>query len=272
MLTTHPRDHEDLFDQADEPQRTGVARQPAQLDDQLIEVVGEVLAQRLHAAGRPRGTRPARNRSRRRRRPQDQLRRNLRHPRDRRRGRHRLSAGSFAESALLPAPSSSNDSYSSSSNSGMTSLLPRSPNPLHRVRHLARTRVRYPISILISLRFQRGTTHRRPSAGRSQAHRAAGQDHRLSDLPATHRRARHLARVRGNPRCPRQSPHRSDPTASRGRGDASTPRPLVVPILRAGLGMLEGMTRLIPTAEVGFVGLVRNEKTLVRPRTPNACP
>ncbi len=42
----------------------------------------------------------------------------------------------------------------------------------------------------------------------------------------------------------------------------SPPRPLVVPILRAGLGMLEGMTRLIPTAEVGFVGMVRNEQTL----------
>ncbi len=41
------------------------------------------------------------------------------------------------------------------------------------------------------------------------------------------------------------------------------PRPLVVPILRAGLGMLEGMTRLIPTAEVGFVGMVRNETTLI---------
>ena len=40
------------------------------------------------------------------------------------------------------------------------------------------------------------------------------------------------------------------------------PRPLVVPILRAGLGMLEGMVRLIPTAEVGFVGMVRNEQTL----------
>jgi uracil phosphoribosyltransferase len=41
------------------------------------------------------------------------------------------------------------------------------------------------------------------------------------------------------------------------------PRPLVVPILRAGLGMLEGMTRLMPTAEVGFVGMVRDEKTLI---------
>jgi uracil phosphoribosyltransferase len=41
------------------------------------------------------------------------------------------------------------------------------------------------------------------------------------------------------------------------------PRPLVVPILRAGLGMLEGMTRLMPTAEVGFVGMVRDEETLI---------
>jgi uracil phosphoribosyltransferase len=42
----------------------------------------------------------------------------------------------------------------------------------------------------------------------------------------------------------------------------AAPPPLVVPILRAGLGMLEGMTRLIPTAEVGFLGLVRDEQTL----------
>ncbi|MDR1386193.1 MAG: uracil phosphoribosyltransferase [Propionibacteriaceae bacterium] len=42
----------------------------------------------------------------------------------------------------------------------------------------------------------------------------------------------------------------------------SKPRPLVVPILRAGLGMLEGFSRLIPSAEVGFVGMVRDETTL----------
>jgi uracil phosphoribosyltransferase len=42
----------------------------------------------------------------------------------------------------------------------------------------------------------------------------------------------------------------------------SEPRPLVVPILRAGLGMLEGMVKLVPTAEVGFLGMVRNEQTL----------
>lgn len=40
------------------------------------------------------------------------------------------------------------------------------------------------------------------------------------------------------------------------------PTPLVVPIMRAGLGMLEGMTRLVPTAEVGFLGMARNEETL----------
>ena len=42
----------------------------------------------------------------------------------------------------------------------------------------------------------------------------------------------------------------------------SRPRPMVVPILRAGLGMLEGMMRLVPTAEVGFLGMVRDESTL----------
>jgi uracil phosphoribosyltransferase len=40
------------------------------------------------------------------------------------------------------------------------------------------------------------------------------------------------------------------------------PYPLVVPILRAGLGMLDGMTRLLPTAEVGFLGMIRDEETL----------
>ena len=37
----------------------------------------------------------------------------------------------------------------------------------------------------------------------------------------------------------------------------------MVPILRAGLGMLDGMVRLLPTAEVGFLGMVRDESTLV---------
>jgi len=42
----------------------------------------------------------------------------------------------------------------------------------------------------------------------------------------------------------------------------ANPKSLVVPILRAGLGMLEGMMRLLPSAEVGFLGMMRNEETL----------
>jgi uracil phosphoribosyltransferase len=42
----------------------------------------------------------------------------------------------------------------------------------------------------------------------------------------------------------------------------ASPKPLVVPILRAGLGMLDGMMRLLPTAEVGFLGMIRDEQTL----------
>ncbi len=36
----------------------------------------------------------------------------------------------------------------------------------------------------------------------------------------------------------------------------------IVPILRAGLGMVDGMLSLLPTAKVGHIGLYRNEETL----------
>jgi uracil phosphoribosyltransferase len=42
--------------------------------------------------------------------------------------------------------------------------------------------------------------------------------------------------------------------------------------LRAGLGMLEGMVRLVPTAEVGFLGMVRDEKTLLASTYANRLP
>ncbi len=42
----------------------------------------------------------------------------------------------------------------------------------------------------------------------------------------------------------------------------ANPKPLVVPTMRAGLDMLEGMMRLLPSAEVGFLGMMRNEETL----------
>lgn len=37
---------------------------------------------------------------------------------------------------------------------------------------------------------------------------------------------------------------------------------VIVPILRAGLGMVEGIRSMIPTAKVGFIGLYRDETTL----------
>jgi len=36
---------------------------------------------------------------------------------------------------------------------------------------------------------------------------------------------------------------------------------VVIPILRAGVGMLEGILELVPTARVGFVGMYRDEET-----------
>ncbi len=38
---------------------------------------------------------------------------------------------------------------------------------------------------------------------------------------------------------------------------------VIVPILRAGLGMVEGIHKIIPTAKIGHVGLYRDEETLL---------
>lgn len=40
-----------------------------------------------------------------------------------------------------------------------------------------------------------------------------------------------------------------------------TQTPMLVPILRAGVGMVEAALRLLPDAEVGFVGIARDEET-----------
>ena len=37
---------------------------------------------------------------------------------------------------------------------------------------------------------------------------------------------------------------------------------VIVPVLRAGLGMVEGVLRLIPGARVGHVGMSRDEESL----------
>lgn len=38
---------------------------------------------------------------------------------------------------------------------------------------------------------------------------------------------------------------------------------VIVPILRAGIGLLDGIRRLVPTAKVGFIGMYRDEETLL---------
>jgi len=53
------------------------------------------------------------------------------------------------------------------------------------------------------------------------------------------------------------------PVAPMTGSEMAEPLPIVVPILRAGLGMLNGMMKLMPTAEVGFLGMVRDESSLV---------
>jgi uracil phosphoribosyltransferase len=62
------------------------------------------------------------------------------------------------------------------------------------------------------------------------------------------------------------------PVANANGAQITKPVPVVVPILRAGLGMLEGMSRLVPTAEIGFLGMVRDEKTLKASTYANRLP
>jgi uracil phosphoribosyltransferase len=52
----------------------------------------------------------------------------------------------------------------------------------------------------------------------------------------------------------------------------AAPGPLIVPVLRAGIGMLGGMTRLLPEASVGFVGMVRDEESLIASTYANRLP
>ena len=48
--------------------------------------------------------------------------------------------------------------------------------------------------------------------------------------------------------------------------------PLLVPVLRAGLGMVDQAHALIPEARVGFVGVARDETTTSRRRISSRCP
>jgi uracil phosphoribosyltransferase len=62
------------------------------------------------------------------------------------------------------------------------------------------------------------------------------------------------------------------PVGSAKGAKLTQPVPLIVPVLRAGIGMLDGMTRLLPMADVGFVGMVRDEESLVASTYANRLP
>ncbi len=48
--------------------------------------------------------------------------------------------------------------------------------------------------------------------------------------------------------------------------------PMAVPVLRAGLGLLPGVLRMVPDAPTGFIGVARNEETLVPEPYMNSVP
>lgn len=51
-----------------------------------------------------------------------------------------------------------------------------------------------------------------------------------------------------------------------------TEPPMAVPILRAGLGLLHGVLRYLPDCPTGFIGVARNEETLIPEPYMNSVP
>ena len=74
--------------------------------------------------------------------------------------------------------------------------------------------------------------------------------------------------LRGQPTVPMNIDTPMGPT----RGVGINTPPLIVPILRAGLGMLDAALELLPSGRVGFVGAKRNEETLLPDAYVNTVP
>ena len=68
--------------------------------------------------------------------------------------------------------------------------------------------------------------------------------------------------VEATRRLPIESTQVRTPVAEMAGSRLAQPGTLIVPILRAGLAMLDSFLELIPTSEVGFFGTKRNETTL----------
>ena len=105
----------------------------------------------------------------------------------------------------------------------------------------------------------RGHAPARPA----QAGAAAGRQHRHRDVPPARQRADAAPHLRGDEGHGARGRSRSRRRSS-GRRAYRIPgkKVAVCPILRAGMGMLDGVLSLIPVARVGFIGLYRNEETL----------
>ena len=86
--------------------------------------------------------------------------------------------------------------------------------------------------------------------------------HRYEEVPGAGARAHLAARLRGDGR----PGHAHDGTVrtplEEMEGAEVEPKVGLVPVLRAGLGMVDAMLELIPSAEVWHIGLYRDERTL----------
>ena len=51
------------------------------------------------------------------------------------------------------------------------------------------------------------------------------------------------------------------PTGTKANGKAFDKEIVIVPILRAGLGMVEGIIRIVPQSRIGHIGIYRDEQT-----------
>ena len=88
--------------------------------------------------------------------------------------------------------------------------------------------------------------------------------HRLADVPAAGRRAGHAARLRGHPRRTGRARTRCVTPGGPGDGGPAGHAQAAGRADPAGRARAcsTGMMRLLPTAEVGFLGMVRDEETL----------
>ena len=86
-------------------------------------------------------------------------------------------------------------------------------------------------------------------------------EHRLRRVPRRAARTHHHAGVRGRALVRRSSSYPIETPVAPTEGTRLANPPLIVPVLRAGLGMADAALALLPESSMGFVGLARDEET-----------